>query len=568
MYTYTKIETPFVRDIEGTKKLIEGEYRNDAVKFLSDNLWFFSEKVDGCLRSNTKLKLFNGDDITIGEIVKKKLKVDVMGYDGENVVPSKVIAWHMNGQTDEWYRISFDVRGFGTKGGSPYRTINCTGNHKFFVNGNYVRADELKVGDKLLLNRNHQSLSYIQEQILTGLLIGDGSIADEGKSIEFSHKKIHEKYVDWLLNSLGSIAGNKQLERISGYGSIIIPARTISCIQVQNFTSYFVGDNNKKIIPKDVELSPLSIAIMYMDDGSLQTNKNQLDRCSLSLNDYDEQSVNNLIEAFQSQLHINPVKFNSKGWNLRFNLKEAQKLQTIISPYICDCMQYKLSEEFRNRFVGNIPNGTTESVNKLYEAKILEITKKTEIHERYDITTSTHNYFANGVLVHNCNIGIFWDGHKVNYHGRTERAQIPAHLMNRLIEIFGTNEAEEMFEQLFGEKEVVLFGEGYGAKIQKGGGNYIPDGCDFILFDVYMVGSDTWLKYQDIQDIAKAFGIKTVPLVMIGTINDAIEFIKTRPRSRINPNHEMEGVVGKPIIDLYDRQHNRIITKIKVCDFI
>jgi len=44
------------------------------------------------------------------------------------------------------------------------------------------------------------------------------------------------------------------------------------------------------------------------------------------------------------------------------------------------------------------------------------------------------------------NIGIVWDGHKVSYQGRTERAQIPAHLMNKLISIFGTNEAEEMFE--------------------------------------------------------------------------------------------------------------------------
>lgn len=45
------------------------------------------------------------------------------------------------------------------------------------------------------------------------------------------------------------------------------------------------------------------------------------------------------------------------------------------------------------------------------------------------------------------NIGIVWDGHRVSYQGRTERANIPAHLMNELIKIFGTNEAEEMFEQ-------------------------------------------------------------------------------------------------------------------------
>ena len=567
MNAYTKIETVYKRDIEGTKKLVEGEFRNEAVRFLKDKEWVFTEKVDGCLKSNTKLKLFNGDNITIGEIVKKKLPVEVMGYDGENVVPAKVVAWHMNGQTDEWYRISFDVRGFGTKGGNPYQTINCTGNHKFFVNGNYVRADELKVGDKLLLNRNHQSLSYMQEQILTGLLIGDGSITDEGKSVEFSHKKTHEEYVDWLLNSLGSIAGNKQSTRISGYGSEIVPARTISCTQVENFTSWF-SDGNKKVIPKDIELSPISVAIMYMDDGSLQSSEKQLDRCLMSLNDYDEQSVDNLIEAFQTQMHIYPIKFESRGWNLRFSFKEAQKLQTIIAPYICDCMQYKLSDEFKNHFAGEISNGATETVNKLYESEVLEITKKTEVHERYDITTSTHNYFANGVLVHNCNIGIVWDGHRVSYQGRTERAQIPAHLMNRLLEIFGTNEAEEMFEQTFGEKQVVLFGEGYGAKIQKGGGNYIPDVCNFILFDVYMVDSDTWLPLEATPDIARRFGIPHVPVAMVGTIEEAVEYVKGQPRSIINSAHEMEGVVGRPRVDFYDRNHDRLIVKIKVRDFV
>ena len=169
--------------------------------------------------------------------------------------------------------------------------------------------------------------------------------------------------------------------------------------------------------------------------------------------------------------------------------------------------------------------------------------------------------------VDGCCLGIFWDGYRVNYQGRTERANIPAHLMNRLIEIFGTNEAEEMFEQMFGEKEVVLFGEGYGAKIQKGGGNYIPDGCDFILFDVYIPSSDTWLQWDDMTSVADAFNIKHVPLVMTGTIQEAIDYVKTKPVSHINPNHEMEGLVGKPLVDLYDRNHKRVMVKIKVKDF-
>ncbi len=68
------------------------------------------------------------------------------------------------------------------------------------------------------------------------------------------------------------------------------------------------------------------------------------------------------------------------------------------------------------------------------------------------------------------NIGIVWDGHKITYQGRTENAQIPAHLANKLVELFGGNSNEELFEQKFEDQPVILFGEGYGVKINGGGG--------------------------------------------------------------------------------------------------
>lgn len=71
------------------------------------------------------------------------------------------------------------------------------------------------------------------------------------------------------------------------------------------------------------------------------------------------------------------------------------------------------------------------------------------------------------------NIRIYWDGHKVSYHGRTENASIPSELMNKLISLFGGEVDEEIFEQRFGENEVILFGEGYGNKIQACGKDYL-----------------------------------------------------------------------------------------------
>ena len=57
------------------------------------------------------------------------------------------------------------------------------------------------------------------------------------------------------------------------------------------------------------------------------------------------------------------------------------------------------------------------------------------------------------------NIGVVWDGHQVSFQGRTERAQIPADLLQVLDEMFGMTVSEELFEQVFGEKNVILFGE-------------------------------------------------------------------------------------------------------------
>lgn len=163
------------------------------------------------------------------------------------------------------------------------------------------------------------------------------------------------------------------------------------------------------------------------------------------------------------------------------------------------------------------------------------------------------------------NIRIHWDGHKITFGGRTDKAQIPVELMNWLNDKFINNETEELFEQKFGETEVTLYGEGYGRKIQKGGGNYIPDGVSFILFDVLI--NDIWLTRESIEDIAKTFAIDVVPIVGFGYLDEAVDYVKSRPNSKIG-TAKMEGVVARPIVELFDRTGHRVIVKIKVCDFV
>lgn len=182
---------------------------------------------------------------------------------------------------------------------------------------------------------------------------------------------------------------------------------------------------------------------------------------------------------------------------------------------------------------------------------------------------ATVHYLANNMWewtekVDGTNIRVYWDGHNVSFHGRTDRAQIPSELVNKLNELFGGETNAQIFEQLFGEKEVILFGEGYGRKIQAVGSSYIPDGVNFILFDV-LVGN-VYLKRDAVIEVGEAFNLNIVPVILSGTVYDAIDYVKEEPESRLAPV-VMEGLVGRPPCELRDRLGNRVILKIKVRDF-
>ena len=161
-----------------------------------------------------------------------------------------------------------------------------------------------------------------------------------------------------------------------------------------------------------------------------------------------------------------------------------------------------------------------------------------------------------------CNIRICWDGYRVSFMGRTDRAQIPAHLLAKLEELFGGESKEELFEQTFGKKEVILFGEGYGKKIQKGGELY--GDVNFRLFDVLVDGY--WLLQDNVDCIAEIFEIETAPFMFRGTLEQGVQFIKTHPRSLLR-DAEMEGIVGRPLVQMFSRTGERIMVKIKCRDF-
>jgi len=169
------------------------------------------------------------------------------------------------------------------------------------------------------------------------------------------------------------------------------------------------------------------------------------------------------------------------------------------------------------------------------------------------------------------NVRVMWDGIGVRFGGRTDRAQLPTFLYDKLQDLFSDTAFARVFpvdeqdgiERLY---DVCLYGEGYGARIQKGGGNYIPDSVDFILFDVRV--EDWWLKREDVEDVAQKFGISVVPIVNEGRLLKAVGLARQGFHSQVADTTMIaEGLVMRPKVDLCDRQGNRILAKIKYKDF-
>lgn len=161
------------------------------------------------------------------------------------------------------------------------------------------------------------------------------------------------------------------------------------------------------------------------------------------------------------------------------------------------------------------------------------------------------------------NIRIEWvRGVGRKFGGRTDNANIPARLIERLEELFPL---DKMDAAIHPETDsLTLYGEGFGAKIQKGGGNYKPDGVDFVLFDVLV--DEWWLRRDAVQDVAKNLSIGVVPTRGYGSLMEAVEYVRNGFDSEWG-SFLGEGLVLRPTVELQTRAGHRIITKIKCRDF-
>lgn len=581
-----------------------------------------SEKLHGCIKWDSKVFMADGTKKNIQEIVNSVNDEYVLGMDKNgNLVPSRVTEKFINGKTKVWKNIRIKKVHSYTFAG-----LYCTEEHKFYNPDlkEYVKAKNLKVGDKVLTINPEFDLDYLQEQVLIGKALGDGYFKlydSRTASMTFGHKESAKEYCDWCNNLLGDLVRSENDEYLSGYGTKMLRSVTKCSMSVSELVKEILGNEDGKQITKEFakKIGPIALAVWYADDGSLSHNDSQRDRAQFATCNFNDDSCNNLMLALKENFGIESTLKKTKNKNnpkehnrIYLNEKNAHKLFTIVSPILPECMQYKLPEYYRNKNGGWWPN-SPKSYRQIYNiSEIVEITEKEAggyQSVKYDLETETNNYFANGILVHNSSAVMCFTNNRLYVKSRSKfrRNPNPPHkeLKIKVADVvrFGFKmgrkfipgfdkipqvrkikkwswlslsmdknspdmwwEVAEKYnfaEKLKNKPDIAIYGEVYGDGVQdlKYG---LKGERKFIAFDAVDMKTKKFLNNDDFLTLCKELDIPTVPVLYEGPLPEfeKLEQMAEIKSSVVCPEQIGEGIVVKSKVESYSPKCGRLALKL------
>jgi recombination protein RecA len=365
----------------------------------------------GCASYGTRVTLADGTQEKIGKIVNQRMDVEVLSYDPVmcQVVPRKIVNWFDNGPAERF--LQFTV---ARSGGNGRAQFAVTENHLIRTPGGWRPAGELIAGDRLLITEPRR-LSDQQVQVVLGSLMGDGTLSPNrrgrsGTRFRLGHGAKQAAYLDWKVSLLGNIECSR---RINAKGAVFADFTPLPELSELHDAVYF-GDGKKHLSWEYLKaLTPLALAVWYMDDGSFTLRSKGLQQRTLGGSGRIEICVEAMSPGSRERLvqylrdtHGVGVRLHAAGKAqnavLTFSTAGTELFQKLIAPYVHPSLDYKLLPRFQQRF--SVKPEYVEPELALQPARILDIHIKprTRSMHRFDIEVEgNHNYFVDGVMVHN-----------------------------------------------------------------------------------------------------------------------------------------------------------------------
>jgi len=366
----------------------------------------------GCFSYGTRVTLADGSQEKIGKIVNQELPVEVMSYDAESgqVVPKRVVNWFDNGPTEEFLQLTV-----ARPGGNGRAQMGVTANHLISTPGGWRAAGDLVPGDRVMLSQAHR-LGDQQWQVVLGGLMGDAALSPSrlpgslGTRFRMGHGAKQEAYLEWKASLFGNIGQSRSTNAKGASFVDLTPLPELAELR----ESMYLGDGHKHLSWEYLKaLTPLSLAVWYCDDGGFavrakgvqERTREGSGRSEICVEAMSPGSRDHLVTHLADTFDLHP-RLHLRGARqvavLTFSKDETATLHEIVAPYVHPSMDDKLLERFRGRFA--VEAEFVEPVHLPIPVPVVKVGVKppTRSMHRFDIEVEgTHNYLADGVIVHN-----------------------------------------------------------------------------------------------------------------------------------------------------------------------
>lgn len=192
-------------------------------------------------------------------------------------------------------------------------------------------------------------LTNIQFDILIGLILGDGCLEMNGHNarLRVEHNLKQKEYLFWLYSQFKNIVSKEPRIVASKHKKTgkIYQKWHISTLSKECFNEYYETFYRlkRKIIPQNIAemlISPLSLAVWFMDDGYKRNDCNAL-RISTDAFNLEEQQ--RLAECLKINFSLDcKIHKKASAWNIYIPQKDAGKFCDLINPYCIPSMKYKI----------------------------------------------------------------------------------------------------------------------------------------------------------------------------------------------------------------------------------
>lgn len=181
------------------------------------------------------------------------------------------------------------------------------------------------------------SLSEAQRSVIIGSLLGDGAMRCKRNAlIEFNHSIAQKDYVDWKYQHLVDLVGTPPRSRQGNGGRIAYRFVSLSLPELTPYYRAFYSDGRKSV--PDLTLTPLALAVWFMDDGCKSYRA-----VYLNTQQFDIGSQQRLIVMLKKQWNLDATLNRDKSYHrIRIAVSSVPRLRQIIEPHLLEQLAYKL----------------------------------------------------------------------------------------------------------------------------------------------------------------------------------------------------------------------------------